>query len=86
MQKKKLVDKLVDDYPETVEEVKLTKITITGDESSYKCSLWRVYIVLFYIIFTINVGIVTYYVYSQCYTKKDAQHIEFNTLTQTMIY
>ena len=86
MQKKKLVDKLVDDYPETVEEVKLTKITITGNESSYKCSLWRVYIVLFYIIFTINVGIVTYYVYSQCYTKKDAQHIEFNTLTQTMIY
>ena len=66
--------------------MKLTKITLTGNESSYKCILWRVYIVLFSILFTINVGIVTYYVYSQCYTKKDAPHVELNTVTQTMIY
>ena len=35
---------------------------------------------------TINIGIVTYYVYSQYYTKKDAPYVDFNTRTQTTIY
>ena len=32
---KKIVDKLVDECTETVEEVKLTKITLTENENSY---------------------------------------------------
>ena len=54
--RKKLIDKLVDECTETVEEVKLAKITLTENENSYKCSSCTVYIVLFWIFFTINVG------------------------------
>ena len=77
--RKKIVDKLVDECTESVDKVKLAKITLTGNESSYKFSSWTVYIVLFSIFFAINVAIVTYYVYSQRYTKKD-------TRTQATIY
>ena len=53
---KKIVDKLVDECTETVEEVKLAKITLAKNENSYKCSSCTVYTVLFWIFFTINVG------------------------------
>ena len=36
MQKKKLVDKLIDECTETIEEVKLAEITLFENESSYK--------------------------------------------------
>ena len=54
--RKKLVDKLVDEYTETVEEVKLDKITLAKNEKIYKCTSCTVYTVLFWILFTINVG------------------------------
>ena len=66
--RKKLVDKLVDECTETVEEVKLAKITLAENENKYKCSS---HIVLFSIIFTINIGIGTYFVFHFCcYLKK----------------
>ena len=55
--RKKLVDKLVDECGETVEEVKLAKITLAKNENKYKCKSCTLYIVLFSILFTINVGI-----------------------------
>ena len=66
--RKTLVDKLIEECPEKVEEVKLAKITsITfhsgKDENKHKCSSCALYILLFSIIFTINLGIVTYFVY-----------------------
>ena len=82
----KLVVPLMEECTETVEEVKLAKITLAENENSYKCSSCTVYIVLFSTIFTINVGIVTYCVYSQWYLKKDASHVNCNTRTQTTIY
>ena len=48
--------KLVDEYTETVEEVKLAKITLAENENSYKCSFCAVYTALFWTFFTINVG------------------------------
>ena len=54
--RKKLVDKLVDECTEIVEEVKLAKITLAENENSYKCSSCTVYIVLFSISFTTNIG------------------------------
>ena len=66
--RKKLVDKLVDECAETAEEVKLAKITLAENENKYKCSS---HIVLFSIIFTINIGIGTYFVFHFCcYLKK----------------
>ena len=69
--RKKIVDKLVEECTETVEEVKLAKITLAENENSYKCSSCTVYIVLFWIFFTINVGgIGAYFVYFHWYLKK----------------
>ena len=58
--RKKLVDKLVE---ECKKKKKLAKITLAEDENKHKCSYWSLHIVLFSIIFTINVGIGTYFVY-----------------------
>ena len=70
--RKKSVAPLTEECTETVEEVKLTKITLDGNENSYKCSSCTVYIVLFWIFFTINVGgIGAYFVYFHWYLKKD---------------
>ena len=69
--RKKLVDKLVDECTETVEEVKLAKITLAENENSYKCSSCTVYTVLFWIFFIINVGgIGAYFVHFHGYLKK----------------
>ena len=55
--RKKLVDKLVDECNETIDEVKIVS------ESKNKCSSCILYIVLFSIFFTINVGNGAYFVY-----------------------
>ena len=69
--RKKSVDKLVDECTETVEEVKLAKLTLAKNENNYKCSSYIVYIVLFWIFFTTNVGgIGTHFIYFYGYLKK----------------
>ena len=55
--------KLVDECTETIEELKLAKITLAENENSYKCSSCTVYIVLMMVFFTIFTGITTYFVY-----------------------
>ena len=61
--KKMLVDKLVEECTENIEETRLVEITSAKNKSKHKCSSCTLYIVLFSIIFTINVGIGTYFVY-----------------------
>ena len=83
----KLVAPLIEECIETVEEVKLAKITLAENKSSCKCSSCTVYTVLFWIFFKINVGgIGAYFVYSHWYLRKDSPHVGFNTRTQTTIY
>ena len=83
---KRLVNKLVEECTETVEEVKLAKITLAENENSYKCSSCTVYIVLFWIFFTINVGgIGACFIYFYCYLV-DLPHVNFNTHKETTIY
>ena len=60
--RKKIVDKLVEECTKTVEEVKLAKITLAENENKHKYSLCTLYIVLFSVLFTINIGIATYFV------------------------
>ena len=62
--RKKLVDKLVEECTENDEEVKLAKITLAENENKYKYCSCTLYIVSFLIVFTINIGIGTYFV---CY-------------------
>ena len=79
--KKKLVDKLVGECTETAEEVKLAKITLAENESSYECSSCTVYTVLFWIFFTINVGrIGDYFLYFHGYLIKDVYSWNSNLL------
>ena len=61
--RKKLVDRLVDECTETVEEVKLVKITLAENESENKYSSCTMYIVLMIVVFTTVTRITTYFVY-----------------------
>ena len=79
------VDKLVDECAETVEEVKLAKITLTENKNSYKCSCFTVYIVLMILVFTICIGISTDFVYYNWSLVKNVSRIKFGTRTQTAI-
>ena len=58
-----MVNKLIDKCTETVDEMKLTKITLAENENSYKCNSCILYIVLFSIFFRINAGIGAYFAY-----------------------
>ena len=80
--RKKLVDKLVEECIKNVDEAKITEIT----ENKHKCSSCTQHIVFFSIIFTINVGIATYFVYSHWYLKNDDARVLLNTHTETTIY
>ena len=85
--RKKIVDILIDECTETVEEVKLTKITFAENENSYKCTSCTVYTVVFWVFFTTNVGrIGAAFVYFYWYLKKDAPCVDFNTYKVTTIY
>ena len=61
--RKTLADKLVEECNETVDEVKLTKITLAENGNKYKCSSCILYIVLFSVFFIIDFGIGAYFVY-----------------------
>ena len=69
--RKKFVAPLTEECTETVEEVKLDKITHVENENGYKCSSCTVYAVLFWLFFTINIGgIGAYFVHFHRYLKK----------------
>ena len=61
--RKKLVDKLVEECTENVKEAKIVEANLCKNENKHKCSSCTLYIVLFSKIFTINIGICTYFVY-----------------------
>ena len=64
---KKLVDKLVEECTANIEKTRLVEKTSAENENKQKFSSCTVYIVLFSIIFTVNVGIGIYFVYSHWY-------------------
>ena len=69
--RKTLVDKLIDECTETIEEVKLAKITLAENENNYRYSSCTVYIALMIVIFTIFTGITVYFVYCSCFLIKN---------------
>ena len=83
--RKKLFDRLVEECTENVKEEKITEITLCENENKHKCSSCTLYIVLFSIIFTINIGIGTYFVYSHWYLKKYDARVVLDTRTETKI-
>ena len=82
--RKRQIDKLVEECTGNIDEVKLAKIT----ESKCKSSC-TIYVVIIAIVFTICIGIGTYFVYykymNHWYLKNDITRIKFGTCTQTTI-
>ena len=85
---KKIAGKLIDECTETIEEVKLANITLAENENSYyKCSSCKVYIVFMIVVFTIFTGITIYFVYyNWSLIKNNVSCIKFNTHKETKIW
>ena len=62
--RKKLADKLIDECTETIEKVKLAKITPFENKNNYKYNSCKFYIELMIVVFTIFIGITVYYNWS----------------------
>ena len=68
---------MVEECTETNNEAKLAKITLAENENKHKRSSCTLYIVLFSMVFTINVGIGTYFVYYKYMNRnKETAHKE----------
>ena len=83
--RKKLVNKFVDECTETIDEVKLTKISLAENENSYKCSSCIVYTVLFWMFFTINIVIATYFAYYKYMNRNKKNVSKYDYIYQTAI-
>ena len=70
--KKRFANKLDKECTENIEETRLVEIASAKNENKHKCSSSMLYIVLFSIFFTINVGIGSYFFHFHWYLKKDA--------------
>ena len=77
--RKSLVNKLAEECNETMAEVKLNVITLAENENIYKCNSCILYIVLFSIFFTINVGIVAYFAYYKYTNRKKKMFLNMTT-------
>ena len=78
--RKKLADKLIHECTETIEEVKLAKITLFENENENKYSSCTVYIVFMIAVFTIFTGITIYIVYyNWSLIKNNVFCIKFNS-------
>ena len=83
---KKLVASIINECTETIEEVKVTEITVEN-ENSYKYSFCKVYIAFMIVVFTTFTGITIYFVYYNWYLiKNNASCIKFNTHKETKIW
>ena len=84
---KKLVDKLVDECTETIEVVKLAKITFAENENENKYCSCRVHIVLMVVVFTTFTEITIYFVYyNWSLIKNNVSCIKFGTHKETKIW
>ena len=69
--RKKLVDKLVEECTENVDEKEIYPGKLHSEETiTPVCSSYTIYIILFSLFFTINIGIATYFIYNK-YTNYD---------------
>ena len=60
--RKKSVDKLVQECTENIDEIKITGMALSerGDDCKSSCTI---YVVLIELVFTINIGIGSYFIY-----------------------
>ena len=75
-----MIDKLVNECTETTNEVKL----VSKSENKYNSCI--LYIALFSIFFTINVGIATYFIYYKYMNRNKENILEYDYVDQTENY
>ena len=87
---KKLVESIIDECTETIEEERIANITVENENSYYKCSSCKMYIVfvaVIFIAFTIFTGITIYFVYwNWSLIKNNVSCIKFSTHKETKIW
>ena len=82
--KKKLFDKLIEECSEKTEDIKLVDITVENENSYYKCSSCKEYIVFMMAILIIFIGITVYFVYyNWSFIKNNAFCIKLTTHKET---
>ena len=67
--KKRLVDKLAEEWTENIEEIRLVEMISFKNENKHKWSCCTLYIVLFLIFSTINIGLGSYFLCFYWYLK-----------------
>ena len=82
---KKLVNKSAEECVENIEEIKIAKVIPAENEKKHKYSSFTLYIVLFSLIVTTNIGIRSYFLYFYWYSKKDVTRVKFGSRTKTKI-
>ena len=83
--RKNLVDKLFEECTENIEETRIVKKTTAKNENKHKYSSCTVYIVLFSIILTINVGISVHFVYYKYMNRNKENVSKYDYTYQTTI-
>ena len=79
---KKLVDKLVEECSENIDEVKIPGIALFELGNECKSS-WTIYVVLIGIVFTISIGIGTYFIYYKYMNHDKKNASKYNYVYQT---
>ena len=75
---KKLVNKLVEECNENIDEVKIAEMALFECRNDCKSSC-TIYVVLIAIVFTVSIGIGTYFIYYKCmnHDKKTASKYDY---------
>ena len=83
--RKKLIESIIDECTKTIEEVRIVNITLENENSYYKCSSCRVYIVFMMVFFIIFTGIYFLY-YNWSFIKNNVFCIKSNAHKETIIW
>ena len=79
-----LVDKLVEECPENIDEVKFAGMALFEHGNERVCS-YAIFLVLAVTALAISIWIGACFVYFRWYLKRDVTSVKFGTLTQTAI-
>ena len=83
--RKRLVDKLVEECTENIKKAKIAGITLFEHKSKCKSS-YTIYVVLIAIVFTICIGIGTYFVYYKYMNHSKKVTLKYNYVYQASNY
>ena len=85
--RKRLVDKLVEEYTENIEETRLVeKNSAENEHKRSSCTLYIVLFWVFFILFIISVGIGIYFTYYKYMSRNKDNVLKYDHTYQTTIY